>query len=82
MAPADQLTRVFLALADPTRRHMVARLALADATVNERERPGAEVRGIAGAWRVALRIEAEGRVARPGEAARDHALPGRTPFGA
>ena len=32
---ADPLSRVFSALADPTRRDMVARLAGADATVNE-----------------------------------------------
>jgi DNA-binding transcriptional ArsR family regulator len=32
---ADQLSRVFSALADPTRRDMVARLSVADATVNE-----------------------------------------------
>jgi len=32
--PADPLSRVFSALADPTRRDMVARLAVADATVN------------------------------------------------
>ncbi len=32
---ADQLSRVFAALADPTRRDMVARLTVADATVNE-----------------------------------------------
>src|SRR5690349_10217144 len=31
----DQLSRVFAALADPTRRDMVARLTVADATVNE-----------------------------------------------
>lgn len=31
----DQLSRVFAALADPTRRDIVARLALADATVGE-----------------------------------------------
>ena len=31
----DQLSRVFSALADPTRRDMVARLAIGDATVNE-----------------------------------------------
>ena len=31
----DQLTRVFAALADPTRRDMVARLAAGDATVGE-----------------------------------------------
>ena len=32
---ADQLSRVFQALADPTRRDMVARLAVGDATVGE-----------------------------------------------
>lgn len=32
---ADPLSEVFSALADPTRRDMVARLAVADATVNE-----------------------------------------------
>ena len=32
---ADPLSRVFSALADPTRRDMVARLASADASVNE-----------------------------------------------
>jgi len=32
---ASQLSRVFAALADPTRRDMVARLALGDATVGE-----------------------------------------------
>src|SRR3954453_3290998 len=31
----DQLSRVFAALADPTRRDMVARLATGDATVGE-----------------------------------------------
>ena len=35
----DQLTRVFSALADPTRRDMVARLAVDDATVNELAEP-------------------------------------------
>ena len=39
MVPADQLSRVFSALSDPTRRHMVARLTLADATVNELAEP-------------------------------------------
>ena len=32
---ADQLSKVFAALADPTRRDMVARLAVGDATVGE-----------------------------------------------
>ncbi|MDN5806467.1 MAG: metalloregulator ArsR/SmtB family transcription factor [Brevibacterium sp.] len=35
----DQLTKVFSALADPTRRDMVARLSFADATVNELAEP-------------------------------------------
>ena len=36
---ADPLSRVFSALADPTRRDMVARLAAGDATVNELAEP-------------------------------------------
>lgn len=36
---ADQLSRVFSALADPTRRDLVARLTVADATVNELAEP-------------------------------------------
>ena len=36
---ADSLSRVFSALADPIRRDMVARLAVADATVNEFAEP-------------------------------------------
>jgi DNA-binding transcriptional ArsR family regulator len=36
---ADSLSRVFSALADPTRRDMVARLAVGDATVNELAAP-------------------------------------------
>jgi DNA-binding transcriptional ArsR family regulator len=39
VAAADPLSRVFSALADPTRRDMVARLAVADATVNELAEP-------------------------------------------
>ncbi|MFD3925512.1 ArsR/SmtB family transcription factor [Streptomyces sp. NPDC058614] len=35
----DRLSRVFAALADPTRRDMVARLAAGDATVNELAEP-------------------------------------------
>ena len=35
----DSLSQVFAALADPTRRDMVARLAVADATVNELAKP-------------------------------------------
>src|SRR5438094_349933 len=37
--PADALSRVFSALADPTRRDLVARLAVADATVGELAEP-------------------------------------------
>ena len=36
---ADQLSRVFAALADPTRRDMVARLTEADHTVNDLAEP-------------------------------------------
>ena len=36
---ADQLSKVFAALADPTRRDLVARLTIADATVNELAEP-------------------------------------------
>jgi DNA-binding transcriptional ArsR family regulator len=36
---ADPLSRVFAALADPTRRDMVARLATGDATVSELAEP-------------------------------------------
>jgi DNA-binding transcriptional ArsR family regulator len=36
---ADALSKVFAALADPTRRDMVARLAVGDATVNELAAP-------------------------------------------
>jgi DNA-binding transcriptional ArsR family regulator len=35
----DQLSRAFAALADPTRRDMVARLTVADATVGELAEP-------------------------------------------
>lgn len=35
----DQLSKVFAALADPTRRDMVARLCTTDATVNELAEP-------------------------------------------
>jgi DNA-binding transcriptional ArsR family regulator len=36
---ADPLSKMFSALADPTRRDMVARLTLGDATVNELAEP-------------------------------------------
>ncbi len=35
----DLLSKVFSALADPTRRDMVSRLAVGDATVNELAEP-------------------------------------------
>ena len=38
-AAEDELSRVFAALADPTRRDMVARLTESDATVNELAEP-------------------------------------------
>ena len=37
--PPDTLSRVLAALADPTRRDMVARLSVADATVNQLAEP-------------------------------------------
>jgi DNA-binding transcriptional ArsR family regulator len=37
--PDDQLSRVFAALADPTRRDLVARLSVGDATVGELAAP-------------------------------------------
>ena len=39
MGAADPLSRAFSALADPTRRDIVARLAVDDATVNELAEP-------------------------------------------
>jgi DNA-binding transcriptional ArsR family regulator len=39
VAAADPLSQAFSALADPTRRDIVARLSLADATVNELAEP-------------------------------------------
>jgi DNA-binding transcriptional ArsR family regulator len=37
----DQLSRIFAALADPTRRELVARLAISDATVGQLAAPHA-----------------------------------------
>lgn len=37
--PTDQLSRTFAALADPTRRALLARLAEGEATVNELAKP-------------------------------------------
>lgn len=39
MNPSDHLDATFLALADPTRRAILARLALGDASVNELAEP-------------------------------------------
>ena len=39
MTPADRLDQTFAALADPTRRAIMARLALGEATVNELVEP-------------------------------------------
>lgn len=39
MVTDDRLSRMFSALADPTRRDIVARLAVSDATVNELAEP-------------------------------------------
>jgi DNA-binding transcriptional ArsR family regulator len=66
--PADPLSRVFAALADPTRRDMVARLASGDHTVRELAEPYAmSVQAVSKHLRV---LEDAGLVTRPGEAAR------------
>ncbi len=65
----DQLSRVFAALADPTRRDMVARLAQGDATVGELAEPYAvsvqavskHVRVLADAGLVSKRRDAQRR---------------------
>ena len=50
---ADQLSRIFAALADPTRRDMVARLAIGDATVGELAQPyGVSVQAVSKHLRV------------------------------
>ena len=65
---ADQLSRVFSALADPTRRDMVARLAVADATVNELAEPYAvSVQAVSKHLRV---LEDAGLVSRSRDAQR------------
>lgn len=64
----DQLSRVFAALADPTRRDMVARLAVADATVNELAEPFAmSLQAVSKHLRV---LEDAGLVSRSKEAQR------------
>src|SRR3954468_3871040 len=64
----DQLSRVFSALADPTRRDMVARLTLADSTVNELAEPyQVSVQAVSKHLRV---LEGAGLVTRRREAQR------------
>ena len=49
----DQLSRIFAALADPTRRDMVARLAIGDATVGQLAEPyGVSVQAVSKHLRV------------------------------
>jgi DNA-binding transcriptional ArsR family regulator len=65
---ADPLSRVFAALADPTRRDMVARLAVADATVGELAEPyDVSVQAVSKHLRV---LEDAGLVSRTREAQR------------
>ena len=65
---ADPLSRVFAALADPTRRDMVARLTIADATVGELAEPyDVSVQAVSKHLRV---LEDAGLVSRTREAQR------------
>lgn len=65
---ADSLSRVFAALADPTRRDMVARLAGRDATVSELAAPyGVTVQAISKHLKV---LEDSGLVSRTKDAQR------------
>jgi len=65
---ADPLSRVFSALADPTRRDIVARLAVGDATVNELAAPyDVSVQAVSKHLKV---LEESGLVSRPGTTAR------------
>ncbi|WP_018157646.1 ArsR/SmtB family transcription factor [Demetria terragena] len=64
----DPLSQVFAALADPTRRDMVARLARADATVNELAEPyDVSVQAVSKHLKV---LEGAGLVSRTKEAQR------------
>ena len=66
--PVDSLSRVFAALADPIRRDMVARLADADASVNELAAPyGVTVQAISKHLKV---LEDSGLVSRTRDAQR------------
>jgi DNA-binding transcriptional ArsR family regulator len=65
---ADALSRVFSALADPTRRDLVARLAEGDLAVNELAAPyDISVQAVSKHLRV---LEDAGLVSRPGDATR------------
>jgi len=65
---SDQLSRVFAALADPTRRDMVARLTTSDATVGELAEPyDVSVQAVSKHLRV---LEDAGLVSRSREAQR------------
>jgi DNA-binding transcriptional ArsR family regulator len=65
---ADPLSRVFAALADPTRRDLVARLAVADATVNELAQPyDVSVQAV---WKHLKVLEDAGLVSRNADAPR------------
>jgi DNA-binding transcriptional ArsR family regulator len=65
---ADALSQVFSALADPTRRDMVARLAVGDATVNELAEPyGVTVQAVSKHLKV---LEHSGLVSRSRQAQR------------
>jgi DNA-binding transcriptional ArsR family regulator len=67
-AVTDQLSRVFAALADPTRRDMVARLTTGDATVNDLAAPYAvTVQAVSKHLKV---LEEAGLVSRSREAQR------------
>ena len=64
----DELSRVFAALADPTRRDVVARLATGDATVGELASPyGMSVQAVSKHLKV---LEGAGLVSRAGDAHR------------
>jgi DNA-binding transcriptional ArsR family regulator len=68
MGAVDPLSRVFAALADPTRRDLVARLSVADATVNELAEPyDVSVQAVSKHLRV---LEDAGLVSRRREAQR------------
>jgi DNA-binding transcriptional ArsR family regulator len=68
LTATDSLSRVFSALADPTRRDMVARLSVGDATVNELAAPYAvSIQAISKHLRV---LEGAGLVSRSREAQR------------